>query len=48
MALRIEIDKSYHKGLYRLRIGDITGSTERCNITCKELMKSIVDEIKMM
>jgi len=45
--LRIEIQKSFwKKGTYCIRIGDIVGSTEMFNITKKELLKAIEDEIE--
>jgi hypothetical protein len=46
MALRIEIvPVLYKKGLWRVRIGDLSGSSESHHLTKKELLKKILDKI---
>ena len=44
-SLRIEIGESYKKGLYSLRIGDLTGATESNLLTKKEILEEIEEEI---
>ena len=44
--LRIEICKSYNKKLWQLRIGDIEGSLEDCNITKEEVLAEIKEKME--
>ena len=45
-TLRIEIGKSYLKGKWRIRIGDIAGSIERSNISKEEVLEEIGTEME--
>ena len=44
MATRIEIDK-LHNDFYEIRVGDITGSSTHSNISKKELISELIDEV---
>ena len=44
-VIKIEICRSYEENCFRLRIGDIKGSTEFSNSTKEEVLKEILDEI---
>lgn len=46
MALRIEITRKDWNEKWDLRIGDIDGSSEHCNITASELLDAIADRMK--
>jgi len=46
MTIQIEIGKSHVSDRWRIRIGDIQGSTECSYITKEELMKEIIGEIE--
>ena len=45
MTIHIEIDnRGYHPSrFWRIRIGDITGSTEHSNISKEDVLKEVVD-----
>ena len=45
-ALRIEIQRIEHNGLWRLRIGDIEGCTEMSNVNFTEVLDEIHDRMK--
>jgi hypothetical protein len=45
MALRIEIAPIFIKGLWRLRIGDLTGACELYHISKEEVLKEISDQM---
>ncbi len=44
MAIRIEIARMWNDKLI-LRVGDLSGSTEHSNISKKEVLSAIADEI---
>lgn len=46
MTINIEIGKAYISDRWRIRIGDIQGSTEMSNISKEELIKEILDAIE--
>ncbi len=46
MVIKIEIGKSYVSDRWRIRVGDIDGSTESSGIPKKELLKEIKDAIE--
>ena len=43
--IHIEICKSYEEGTYKLRIGDVAGSTEMSNIGFREVLNEIEREL---
>ena len=45
MAIHIEIGKSYTKGLWRIRIGDVDGCSRHSNIEKEEVLKDIEDKM---
>lgn len=44
--LNIEIGKSYQKGKYKIRIGDIDGCIEFSNISKEEVISEIEDKLE--
>lgn len=45
MATRIEIRRIEHSGLYEIRVGDITGYSNSSNITKRDLINGLLDEV---
>jgi len=41
VAIRIELDRNF-RGLYALRVGDLSGCTESMNITHEEVIQEIL------
>ncbi len=44
--LNIEIKRSYNKGKWDLRNGDIVGSTEFSNVSKEDILREISDEME--
>lgn len=44
-AIRIEITRTWRNGLWKIRIGDIVGSTTTSNITKEEVLSEIKDKM---
>ncbi len=47
MVINIEIGKSWQSKKWNIRIGDIDGCTEISNISRKELMEEIREQLKI-
>ena len=46
MAIRIEIDKMVYNDKWRIRIGDLSGSTEMSSVDMNEILEEIKDSME--